>query len=112
VFEQDKRFLASQNETLVHRNVATKELYLNLKSSDAWVTEYHKWVTLLVIVCLTTLGTGLLRNLPIWQLLRLHQKVLLLQQHLHILQKGHLGQCFPGTQQIATSSMWFTASHV
>ncbi len=46
MFEQDIRFLASQNETLVHRNVATKDLYLNLKSSDAWVTEDHKWLDL------------------------------------------------------------------
>ncbi len=23
-----------------------KDLYLNLKSSDAWVTEYHKWLDL------------------------------------------------------------------
>ncbi len=46
VFEQDIRFLASQNETLVHRNVAMTDLYLNLKSSDAWVTKYHKWLDL------------------------------------------------------------------
>ncbi len=46
MLEQDIRFLASQNETLVNRNVATKDLYLNLKSLDIWVTEYHKWLDL------------------------------------------------------------------
>ncbi|CAK9204993.1 unnamed protein product [Sphagnum jensenii] len=46
VFEQDMGFLSSQNETLVRKNVATKDLYLNLKSSDTWVTEYRKWLDL------------------------------------------------------------------
>jgi len=46
VFEQDIGFLASQNETLVQRNVATTDLYLNLKSLDTWVTEYQKWLDL------------------------------------------------------------------
>ncbi|CAK9202754.1 unnamed protein product [Sphagnum troendelagicum] len=44
--EQDMAFLASQNETLVRENVATKDLYLNLKSSDTWVSEYRKWLDL------------------------------------------------------------------
>ncbi|KAG1326468.1 protein TIC 55, chloroplastic [Cocos nucifera] len=44
VFEQDMGFLSSQNEVLMKENVPTKELYLNLKSSDAWVAEYRKWM--------------------------------------------------------------------
>ncbi|XP_074296124.1 protein TIC 55, chloroplastic-like [Silene latifolia] len=44
VFEQDMGFLSSQNETLMKENVPTKELYLNLKSSDTWVAEYRKWM--------------------------------------------------------------------
>lgn len=43
IFEQDMGFLASQNEYLVKENRPTKELYLNLKSSDTWVSEYRKW---------------------------------------------------------------------
>lgn len=43
VFEQDMGFLASQNEVLVKKNVPLKNLYLNLKSSDTWVTEFRKW---------------------------------------------------------------------
>lgn len=43
VFEQDMGFLASQNEYLVKTNRPTKELYLNIKSSDTWVTEFRKW---------------------------------------------------------------------
>ncbi len=46
VFEEDMGFLASQNETLVRKKVATKDLYLNLKSSDTWVSEYRKWLDL------------------------------------------------------------------
>ncbi|KAG6649761.1 protein TIC 55, chloroplastic isoform X2 [Carya illinoinensis] len=44
VFEQDMGFLSSQNEILMKSKVATKELYLNLKSSDTWVSEYRKWM--------------------------------------------------------------------
>ncbi|XP_061368082.1 protein TIC 55, chloroplastic-like [Gastrolobium bilobum] len=44
VFEQDMGFLASQNETLMKEKVPTKELYLNLRSSDTWVAEYRKWM--------------------------------------------------------------------
>ncbi|RAL47943.1 hypothetical protein DM860_015730 [Cuscuta australis] len=44
VFEQDMGFLSSQNETLLKENVPTKELYINLKSSDTWVAEYRKWM--------------------------------------------------------------------
>ncbi|XP_073010793.1 protein TIC 55, chloroplastic [Typha latifolia] len=44
VFEQDMGFLSSQNEVLMRENVATKDLYLNLKSSDTWVVEYRKWM--------------------------------------------------------------------
>lgn len=44
VFEQDMGFLSSQNEVLMKENVPTKDLYLNLKSSDAWVAEYRKWM--------------------------------------------------------------------
>lgn len=44
VFEQDMGFLASQNEYLVKRNQGTRELYLNMKSSDTWVTELRKWM--------------------------------------------------------------------
>lgn len=43
VFEQDMGFLASQNEDLVKKNLPTKDLYLNLKSSDTWVSEFRKW---------------------------------------------------------------------
>jgi hypothetical protein len=46
VFEEDMGFLASQNETLVRKKVATKDLYLNLKSSDMWVSEYRNWLDL------------------------------------------------------------------
>lgn len=42
VFEQDMGFLSSQNEVLIREKVPTKELYLNLKSSDTWVAEYRK----------------------------------------------------------------------
>ncbi|MED6193640.1 Protein TIC 55, chloroplastic [Stylosanthes scabra] len=44
VFEQDMGFLSSQNEVLLKEKVPTKELYLNLKSSDTWVAEYRKWM--------------------------------------------------------------------
>ncbi|XP_019176605.1 PREDICTED: protein TIC 55, chloroplastic [Ipomoea nil] len=44
VFEQDMGFLSSQNETLIKERVPTKELYLNLRSSDTWVAEYRKWM--------------------------------------------------------------------
>nr|DAD27516.1 TPA_asm: hypothetical protein HUJ06_028984 [Nelumbo nucifera] len=44
VFEQDMGFLSSQNEVLMREKVPTKELYLNLKSSDTWVSEYRKWM--------------------------------------------------------------------
>lgn len=44
VFEQDMGFLSSQNEILLKEKVPTKELYLNLKSSDTWVAEYRKWM--------------------------------------------------------------------
>ncbi|XP_014502359.2 protein TIC 55, chloroplastic [Vigna radiata var. radiata] len=44
VFEQDMGFLSSQNEILLKEKVPTKQLYLNLKSSDTWVAEYRKWM--------------------------------------------------------------------
>ncbi|KAK1367136.1 PaO domain-containing protein [Heracleum sosnowskyi] len=44
VFEQDMGFLSSQNEILMKAKVPTKELYINLKSSDTWVAEYRKWM--------------------------------------------------------------------
>ncbi|PON73178.1 Pheophorbide a oxygenase [Parasponia andersonii] len=44
VFEQDMGFLSSQNEILMKEKVPTKELYLNLRSSDTWVVEYRKWM--------------------------------------------------------------------
>ncbi|XP_010417243.1 PREDICTED: protein TIC 55, chloroplastic [Camelina sativa] len=44
VFEQDMGFLSSQNEVLMKEKVPTKDLYLNLKSSDTWVAEYRKWM--------------------------------------------------------------------
>ncbi|XP_062097906.1 protein TIC 55, chloroplastic [Humulus lupulus] len=44
VFEQDMGFLSSQNEILMKEKVPTKELYLNLRSSDTWVLEYRKWM--------------------------------------------------------------------
>jgi phenylpropionate dioxygenase-like ring-hydroxylating dioxygenase large terminal subunit len=44
VFEQDMGFLSSQNEILMKEKVPTKELYINLKSSDTWVAEYRKWM--------------------------------------------------------------------
>lgn len=44
VFEQDMGFLSSQNEILMKAKVPTKELYLNLRSSDTWVAEYRKWM--------------------------------------------------------------------
>lgn len=44
VFEQDMGFLSSQNEVLIKEKVPTKQLYLNLKSSDTWVAEYRKWM--------------------------------------------------------------------
>ncbi|KAJ7538368.1 hypothetical protein O6H91_11G045400 [Diphasiastrum complanatum] len=44
VFEQDMGFLSSQNATMIRKGVPTKDLYLNLKSSDTWVTEYRKWL--------------------------------------------------------------------
>ncbi|XP_050268198.1 protein TIC 55, chloroplastic [Quercus robur] len=44
VFEQDMGFLSSQNEVLMKEKVPTKELYINLKSSDTWVAEYRKWM--------------------------------------------------------------------
>ncbi|KAL3844064.1 hypothetical protein ACJIZ3_001467 [Penstemon smallii] len=44
VFEQDMGFLSSQNEILMKEKVPTRELYINLKSSDTWVSEYRKWM--------------------------------------------------------------------
>ncbi|KAL2525412.1 hypothetical protein Adt_10466 [Abeliophyllum distichum] len=44
VFEQDMGFLSSQNEILMKEKVPTRELYINLKSSDTWVAEYRKWM--------------------------------------------------------------------
>lgn len=44
VFEQDMGFLSSQNEILIKEKVPTRELYINLKSSDTWVLEYRKWM--------------------------------------------------------------------
>lgn len=44
VFEQDMGFLSSQNEVLMREKVATKELYLNLRSSDTFVLEYRRWM--------------------------------------------------------------------
>ncbi|CAH9120104.1 unnamed protein product [Cuscuta epithymum] len=44
VFEQDMGFLSSQNEILMKEKVPTKELYMNLRSSDTWVLEYRKWM--------------------------------------------------------------------
>ncbi|XP_047323962.1 protein TIC 55, chloroplastic-like [Impatiens glandulifera] len=44
VFEQDMGFLSSQNEVLLKEKVPTKELYINLRSSDTWVFEYRKWM--------------------------------------------------------------------
>ncbi|XP_031479989.1 protein TIC 55, chloroplastic [Nymphaea colorata] len=44
VFEQDMGFLSSQNEVLIKERVPTSKLYLNLKSSDTWVSEYRKWM--------------------------------------------------------------------
>ncbi|KAG6591514.1 Protein TIC 55, chloroplastic, partial [Cucurbita argyrosperma subsp. sororia] len=44
VFEQDMGFLSSQNEVLMREKVPTKELYLNLRSSDTWVLEYRRWM--------------------------------------------------------------------
>uniref|UniRef100_A0A0D9VM21 Rieske domain-containing protein n=1 Tax=Leersia perrieri TaxID=77586 RepID=A0A0D9VM21_9ORYZ len=44
VFEQDMGFLSSQNEVLVREKLPTKELYLNLRSSDTWVAEYRRWM--------------------------------------------------------------------
>ncbi|KAF5726287.1 protein TIC 55 chloroplastic [Tripterygium wilfordii] len=44
IFEEDMGFLSSQNEILIKEKVPTKELYLNLKSSDVWVAEYRKWM--------------------------------------------------------------------
>ncbi|KAF7091634.1 hypothetical protein CFC21_094190 [Triticum aestivum] len=44
VFEQDMGFLSSQNEVLLREKVPTKELYLNLRSSDTWVAEYRRWM--------------------------------------------------------------------
>ncbi|KAF6137876.1 hypothetical protein GIB67_014005 [Kingdonia uniflora] len=44
VFEQDMGFLSSQNEVLMKEKVPTKELYLNLRSSDTFVAEYRKWM--------------------------------------------------------------------
>ncbi|KAL4022160.1 hypothetical protein IC575_015885 [Cucumis melo] len=44
VFEQDMGFLSSQNEVLMKEKVPTKELYLNLRSSDTWVLEYRRWM--------------------------------------------------------------------
>ncbi|KAL8168290.1 hypothetical protein V2J09_009789 [Rumex salicifolius] len=44
VFEQDMGFLSSQNEILMKEKSPTKDLYLNLKSSDTWVSEYRRWM--------------------------------------------------------------------
>ncbi|KAH6804534.1 translocon at the inner envelope membrane of chloroplasts 55-II [Perilla frutescens var. frutescens] len=44
VFEQDMGFLSSQNEILMKEKVPTRQLYINLRSSDTWVAEYRKWM--------------------------------------------------------------------
>ncbi|KAL6012230.1 Protein TIC 55, chloroplastic [Asimina triloba] len=44
VFEQDMGFLSSQNEVLIKEKVPIKDLYLNVKSMDTWVSEYRKWM--------------------------------------------------------------------
>ncbi|XP_078438696.1 protein TIC 55, chloroplastic-like [Wolffia australiana] len=44
VFEQDMGFLSSQNEILMRERKPTKDLYLNLRSSDTWVAEYRRWM--------------------------------------------------------------------
>lgn len=44
VFEQDMGFLSSQNEVLMKEKIPTRNLYLNLRSSDTWVAEYRKWM--------------------------------------------------------------------
>ncbi|KAJ4953744.1 hypothetical protein NE237_030576 [Protea cynaroides] len=44
VFEQDMGFLSSQNEVLMREKIPTKELYINIRFSDTWVTEYRKWM--------------------------------------------------------------------
>lgn len=44
VFEQDMGFLSSQNEVLMREKLPTKELYLNLRSSDTWIAEYRRWM--------------------------------------------------------------------
>ncbi|XP_043694819.1 protein TIC 55, chloroplastic-like [Telopea speciosissima] len=44
VLEQDMGFLSSQNEILIREKVPTKELYLDIRFSDTWVTEYRKWM--------------------------------------------------------------------
>jgi len=44
VFEQDMGFLSSQNEVLLRKQVPTKNLYLNLRFCDTWVTEYRRWL--------------------------------------------------------------------
>ncbi|KAL3500270.1 hypothetical protein ACH5RR_039363 [Cinchona calisaya] len=44
VFEQDMGFLSSQNEFLMKAKVPTKQLYINLRSSDVWVAEYRRWM--------------------------------------------------------------------
>ncbi|XP_057799304.1 protein TIC 55, chloroplastic-like [Salvia miltiorrhiza] len=44
VFEQDMGFLSSQNEILMKEKVPTRKLYINLRSSDVWVSEYRKWM--------------------------------------------------------------------
>ncbi|KAJ9184118.1 hypothetical protein P3X46_007890 [Hevea brasiliensis] len=40
----DMGFLSSQNEVLMKEKIHTKNLYLNLSTSDAWVAEYRKWM--------------------------------------------------------------------
>ncbi|XP_048541880.1 protein TIC 55, chloroplastic [Triticum urartu] len=44
VFEEDMGSCLSQNEVLLREKVPTKELYLNLRSSDTWVVEYRRWM--------------------------------------------------------------------
>ncbi|XP_047952344.1 protein TIC 55, chloroplastic-like isoform X1 [Salvia hispanica] len=44
ILEEDMGFLSSQNEILVREKSPTRELYINLKTSDTWVAEYRRWM--------------------------------------------------------------------
>ncbi|XP_057799306.1 protein TIC 55, chloroplastic-like [Salvia miltiorrhiza] len=44
ILEEDMGFLSSQNEILVRGKAPTRELYINLKTSDTWVAEYRRWM--------------------------------------------------------------------